>query len=185
MANDDFRPEVVPDATAPVRWTRKPSRPKATVGMIIGVAALMVVIPACGSSSIPTTAQTSTSRPASTTSTSSSATFSQGSAAEVADCEADAKVLEVALDAAMAEKGTFPSPPAPWSAANYTANFSPLTSASDGGPFLHTPPSTTDYVIEYDAAGHIWIAPPGSYSATYNTGQDFDKNPNICLAAVH
>ena len=24
-----------------------------------------------------------------------------------------------------------------------------------------------------------------SYSATYNAGQDFAANPNVCLAAVH
>jgi len=83
----------------------------------------------------------------------------------------------------MAEKGAYPSPPAPWSAATYAANFTPLTAASDGGPFLRSAPGTSFYVIAYDSAGHVWVAPPGSYG-TYNKGQDFALQPNVCDAAV-
>ena len=76
------------------------------------------------------------------------------------------------------------SPPAPWSAATYATNFQPLTTAAGGeGPYLPTPPATKFYVIEYDSSGHLWIAPPGAYSPTYNPGQSF-TNPNVCLAAV-
>ncbi len=107
----------------------------------------------------------------------------EGSAAEVAACQADAQALETALQAYMAEKGSFPSP-APWSAATYGANFGALTAAGGGGPYLPRPPATKFYVIEYDSAGHVWIAPPGSYGATYNPGQSFDANPDVCLAAV-
>ena len=78
----------------------------------------------------------------------------------------------------MAQKGTFPTPPSPWSAVSYAANFSPLIPT-----YLPSPPKTTSYVIEYDSAGHVWVAPPGSYGATYNPGQGFDNNPNVCLAA--
>lgn len=156
-------------------------RPPTAAGLIIGVVAILATIPACSSSSTPT----ATSHPASTsTPTSSSVTLQQASGAEVAACESDAKVLETALVAYMAEMGTFPTPPSPWSAATYAANFAPLTSDADGGPYMHTPPSSKDYVIEYDSSGHVWIAPPGTYSATYIEGQDFDANPNICLAAV-
>ena len=84
----------------------------------------------------------------------------------------------------MAEKGAFPSPPSPWSATTYAANFAPLTSATDGGPYLHNPPSTTSFVIEYDSSGHVWVAPPGTYGAIYNPAQSLDNNPNYCLAAV-
>ena len=49
---------------------------------------------------------------------------------------------------------------------------------------MRRPPATTQYVIEYDAAGHVWVAPPGAYEAGYNPGQSFDADPNICLAAV-
>jgi hypothetical protein len=129
-------------------------------------------------------ASTTTSAPTtSTTSTTSSVVFPEGSAAEIADCESDAKTLETALAAYQAETGAYPSPSA-WSAATYAGNFQPLTAAAHGGPFLPRPPSTRYYVIEYDSAGHIWIAPPGSYGATYNAGQDFDAHPDICEAAV-
>ena len=96
---------------------------------------------------------------------------------------ADAKSLEVALKAFQALHGTFPSPPAPWSAATYAANYGPLTAPGDGGPFMATPPKTSSYVIEYDAAGHVWVAPPGAYGP-YNKGQDIDLSPDVCVAAV-
>ena len=83
----------------------------------------------------------------------------------------------------MAEHGAYPSPPAPWSAASYAADYQPLTSASVGGPFLKTPPGTRFYVIEYDSSGNVWIAPPGVYGP-YNVGQDFARQPNICEAAI-
>ncbi len=72
---------------------------------------------------------------------------------------------------------------AAWSAATYAGNFEPLTAASGGGPFLPSPPGTKYYVIEYDSAGHVWVAPPGAYGP-YNKGQDFAADPNICDAAV-
>jgi hypothetical protein len=147
-------------------------------GILVGTIAVLSTIPACGSTSAPTETLT-------TTSTSlPSPTFEQGSAAEVAACGGDAKALEVALDASMAVRGTYPTPPLPWSAANYSANFAPLTSGSGGGPFMHSPPSTDDYVVEYDSAGQIWVAPPGIYEAAYNPAQDFDADPDSCLAAV-
>ena len=119
----------------------------------------------------------------STSSTSSPVTVPHQPESIVASCEADAKSLEVAVETYMAQNGSFPSPPSPWSAATYSGNFAPLTGSAHGGPYLHSPPATTNYVIEYDASGHVWIAPPGSYGA-YNPGQDFDKQPNICLAAA-
>ncbi len=143
---------------------------------------LLVAVPACSSTSTPTAA---TSSEPTTTSTTSAVTLPHQSAAVVAACIADAKTVEIALDAFMAEKGTYPTPPAPWSAANYSADYQPLTAASGGGPYLHNPPGTTSYVIEYDSAGHIWIAPPGQYSPSYNPGQDFDSHPDICLPAAY
>ena len=94
---------------------------------------LLAVVPACSSPSTPTSS-TSSSRPATTsTSTTSSVAIPEGSAAEVAACQADAKTLETALETYMVQKGSFPSP-APWSAATYAANFEPLTAAGGGGP---------------------------------------------------
>ncbi len=153
-----------------------------TGGLVLGVLLLLVVVPACSSPPTPTTAPATTST--STSTSSPPVTFQQGSAAEVASCQSDAKVLEVALEAYMAEKGSFPSPPAPWSAATYAADFQPLLSSGGGGPFIPKPPGNQFYVIEYDSAGHVWVAPPGSYEAAYDPGQSFDANPNVCLAAV-
>ena len=82
----------------------------------------------------------------------------------------------------MALHGAYPSP-SPWSAASYAANYQPLTASTGGGPFIADPPPTTSYVIEFDSAGHVWVAPPGAYGP-YNKGQDFDLVPEICDVAV-
>ena len=64
------------------------------------------------------------------------------------------------------------------------ATTSSLPRAGGGtGPYLHGAPTTTHYLIEFDSSGHVWIAPPGAYD-TYDPGQDFDTNPNVCLAAI-
>ena len=120
----------------------------------------------------------------SSTSTTSPVTVPHQSPAVVAACQSDAKSLEVALQAYMAQNGSFPTPPSAWSANTYDADFSPLTTSAHGGPYLHAALPTTNYVIEYDSSGNVWIAPPGSYEATFNAGQGFDRNPNICLAAA-
>jgi hypothetical protein len=96
-------------------------------------------------------------------------------AAEAAACEADAKTVDVALQAYNAENGGFPAPPSPWSAATYTANYGPLTSSTTkGGPYLHAAISTTHYVIEYDSSGNVWVEPPGQYDAAYNPAHSLD-----------
>jgi len=155
---------------------RRPSN--ATAALLIGAVALVAFIPACSSSSTPAAVSTS-----STTSTTTSVTVPEQNPAELATCVADAQTLAEALDTYMAEKGDYPSPPGPWSAATYADNYQPLTAPSGGGSFLMSAPGTKYYVIEYDAAGHIWIAPPGIYGP-YNKGQDFNADPNICEAAV-
>jgi len=147
---------------------------KAGVAFAFGVVALLVMLPACSSPSTPSAVTTST-----TTSTSSPVTVPNQSPAEVAACQSDANSLTVALEAYMAQKGAFPTPSSPWSAATYSSNFAPLV-----GQYMARAPATTSYVIEYDSAGHVWVAPPGSYGATYNPGQDFSANPNVCLPAV-
>src|ERR1700727_1869858 len=104
--------------------TDRRRRSVVTAGLIVGAVALLAVVPACSSSTTPAAVSTSSS-----TSTTSAATVPNQNPAEIAACTADAKTVEVALDAYMAEKGAFPSPPAPWSAATYVANYQPLTSA--------------------------------------------------------
>ena len=83
----------------------------------------------------------------------------------------------------MAGHGSYPSPLRRGAPATYVANYQPLTSSGSGGPFLTAAPPTTSYVIEYDSAGHVWVAPPGSYGP-YNSGQDIDISPDICQAAA-
>jgi hypothetical protein len=142
------------------------------------VLAVVAVVPACSASTTPAAAPTS-----STTSTTTSVTLPDQNPAELAACVADARSLQTALTAYMAEKGAYPAPPAPWSAAAYAANFQPLTATGGGGPFLAAAPGTKFYVIEYDSAGQVWIAPPGSYGP-YDKGQDIALSPNACDAAV-
>jgi len=160
------------------------TRSVATAALLIGAIALLAFVPACSSPSTPAASSTSTSTSTTaTTPTTSSVTLPEQDPAELAACVSDAQTLAEALDAYMAEEGAYPSPPAPWSAASYVANFGPLTAASGGGPFLKSTPGTRFYVVAYDSAGHVWVAPPGSYGP-YNAGQDFALDPNVCDAAV-
>ena len=156
----------------------------ATLGLAIAAAALLAFVPACSSSSTPTADSTTSSPPsADATSTTSPVTVPEQNPAELATCAADAQTVETALTTYMAGKDSYPSPPAPWSAVSYVSNFGPLTGDADGGPFLQRAPATKFYVIEYDSAGHVWVAPPGTFGP-YNKGQDFALQPNICEAAV-
>jgi hypothetical protein len=169
-----------------VEQRRTSSQRITTAGLLIGAVALLAFVPACSSSSTPAAVSTSTSSTTTSTSptpTTSSVTLPEQNPAELAACVADAQTLSEALAAYMAEKGAYPSPPTPWSAATYVENYQPLTAASAGAAFLKSPPGTKYYVIEYDSAGHIWIAPPGNYSP-YDKGQDFAADPNVCDAAV-
>ena len=108
-----------------------------TAGLLVGGATLFAVVPACSSS--PTTPDRVGASP-STTATTTAATLPNQNPAEVAACVADSQSLETALAAYLAEHGAYPSPPAPWTAATYAANYAPLTAASGGGPFLHNAP---------------------------------------------
>jgi hypothetical protein len=163
-----------------IGWRTPHASRRVTAGLIIGAVALLAFVPACSSSSTPAAVSTTSS---STTSTTSSVTLPEQDPAELATCVSDAQTLAEALAAYMAAHGAYPSPPTAWSAATYTANYQPLTAASGGGPFLPRPPGTKFYVIEYDSAGQVWIAPPGNYDQ-YNKGQDFATDPDICDAAV-
>jgi ethanolamine utilization microcompartment shell protein EutL len=143
-----------------------------------------VALAACTSSPTPSATLTTAARSASTgssrtstTSTSTAgATFGQGEAAVIAACQSDWNSVEVALQAYDAEMGSYPTPPSSWSAATYAANYTPLTASGHGGPFMASAPLTTHYVIEYDTAGHIWVAPPGKYDAAYSQARDATSN---------
>jgi hypothetical protein len=181
VVRGDFEHQATADLGEPAAGGRR--RSPMTGALVIGATALLVALPACSSSPAPGSAS---APPPTSTSTSSPPSISlpQVSATEIAACQADARTLESALAAYDAQKGAYPSPSLVWSAATYAANFAALMSTANGGPYLSSPPTTRFYVIEYDSLGHVWIAPPGAYSATYNRGQSFDANPSICLAAV-
>jgi hypothetical protein len=175
-------PGMMSNIPIPSRHHRS-ERPKRTASSLVGAGLLVVLlaaVPACSSS--PTTPAT-VSTPPSTTPTTTSVTLPNQNPAEEAACVADGQSVATALEAYMAEHGSYPTPPAPWSATTYAANYAPLTVASDGGPFLRSPPGTKFYVIAYDSAGHVWITPPGGFGP-YNTGQDLSLQPDICDAAV-
>jgi hypothetical protein len=174
---------------------RAPDKQRGRWTSVVAVALVLAVVAAGGlafaltradnpaappkSTSASTSASTST-----TVATPTSVAIQQAAAAQVAACKSDAKIVEVALAAYQAQKGAYPAPPAPWSAATYAGNYALLTSAGGGGPYLDGRElSTAHFVVEYDALGHVWVAPPGAYDS-YNHGQDFDANPDVCLAAV-
>jgi hypothetical protein len=164
-------------------------------GLVIGALTLLAVVPACSSSSSIASLSTPTTTSAATRATTATATATTPTTpttapvtvpdeepARIAACTATAKVVEVALDAYQAEKGTYPSP-APWSAATYASNYQALTASGGGGPFISETPMTTFFVIAFDSAGHVWVTPPGSYGP-YDKGQDVSLNPDICAAAI-
>jgi hypothetical protein len=152
------------------------------------VAALALA--ACSNSPTPsatrTTAATSASTGSATTSSTSTTTggvtFGQGESAVVAACQSDGNSVEVALQAYDAETGSYPTPPSLWSAATYATNYTPLTAAGHGGPFMASAPRATHYVIEYDASGHILVEPPGHYAAAYSPIRD--TSSNACYLAL-
>ncbi len=103
--------------------------------------------------------------------------------AQVASCRADAKSLETALEAYRAQNGSYPPLLAPWSGASYEVNYALLTTAnSHGGPWLRAAPATSNYVIEYDSNGQVWVNGIGDYSG-YSSSNDFNSNPDACNVA--
>jgi hypothetical protein len=51
---------------------------------------------------------------------------------------------------------------------------------------LEKAPGTDAYVVEYDARGNVWVAPPGTYETSYQPGQGLDAGAGAaaCHAAV-
>jgi hypothetical protein len=122
---------------------------------------------------------TSSSPPSTTNSTSSA------QSGAVIACENDFKSLAVAVEAFSASPnnstGAFPQPPAQWSAATYKSNFQPLLANENGGPYMHAPLDPTNYVIEYDGKGNVWVEPAGQYDTTYNPAHGSDKDCALVL----
>lgn len=100
-----------------------------------------------------------------------------------AACQSDADRVQSALQDYRTHNGTYPVVPATWSKASYVDNYAPLTSSTNGGPWLQGVPPTTGYVIEYDSEGHVWVEGPGRYDSSYNSTRD-TTSPEACLAAT-
>jgi hypothetical protein len=99
-------------------------------------------------------------------------------------CQADLRTVAIALTAYRMYEGAYPTPPKVWSASTYKANYADLTSGAKGGPWLRTAPSTDAYVIKYDTAGNVWVAPPGTYQTAYDPSQGLGSDSNACHVAV-
>ena len=96
----------------------------------------------------------------------------------------DAAALLAAVEAYDAARGTNPDPGAPWSAATYRADYAPLTGRRvPRAAFLKAAPGTQFYVLEYDAAGHVWVESPGQYDAAYVAANDA-SNEAACARVV-
>ena len=104
-----------------------------------------------------------------------------GSAAATA-CKADVESVQAVLDGYQAANGAYPSPAQPWSAAAYAANYAPLSGGGSPGLALRGAPGTSHYVIEFDAAGHVWVEPAGHFGA-YDPARDIALNPTACDVA--
>jgi hypothetical protein len=162
-----------------------------SLGAIFGLAALLVgllIVSIVVADTLPspktTTTTTSTTTSAtghgpSATTTTAASTSGAAAAAEVAACRSDVSDVQTALAAYQATKGSYPTPPAGWSAAAYPTNFGPLTNAPPPGPFLKMPPGDTHYVILWDSSGHIWVEPPGTFGPGYDAAND-GANPSTC-----
>ena len=121
----------------------------------------------------------------STTLTNAAASASgTGAVAEVAACRSDVSDLQTALAAYQASNGSYPTPPAIWTAASYPTNFGPLTNAVPPGPFLKMPPGDNHYVILWDSSGRIWVEAPGTFTPTYDAAND-GANSSTCARVAH
>jgi hypothetical protein len=169
------------------------------LGMILSMAGLLVVLLIVAivvsvtlpsntttndtvASSVPTHGGTTSATSQVATTTTAGLSVTQ-SAADAAACRSDVSDVQAALAAYQATNGSYPTPPAGWSAASYPTNFAPLTNAPPPGPFLKMPPGDNRYVILWDSAGHIWVEPPGTFSPTYDAAHDA-ANPSTCAQVV-
>jgi hypothetical protein len=162
------------------------------LGILFGLAGLLVVILIVGIVAAATLSDTTTTTttttaagagPHGTTSSTSGGTTGIPAAAAIADCQSDSRDVEIALAAYQAATGAYPTPPAPWSAATYPTNFAPLTGSTPPGPFLKMPPGDDLYVVLWDSAGHIWVEPPGTFTPTYDAGNDATNSATCARVA--
>ena len=102
--------------------------------------------------------------------------------ATVASCKADAKTVEVAVEAYHATTGAWPTGYGQIITATSTVNNvvqggSTFPETTTIGPFLHQQPQSTHYVITFDSSGNVLIGPKGgtataTFDATGGTACD-------------
>ncbi len=163
----------------------------ANLGLILGLAgllAVLVIVAIVVSVTLPDNHPTSTSTTFSGGGTHTATTGTGGSGtpglSEVAACQSDLQSVQTALAAYQATTGNNAAPPAAWSAAAYPTNFSPLTNAPAPGPYLKMPPSDNHYVILFDSAGHVWVEPGGTFSASFDAAND-GSTLAVCSRVAH
>ncbi len=170
-----------------IRWSRDAQRGDrlALAGIIIGFATLVLFLVALTVGIIAMSSLTTRDSSAIVAAVGPPAQLSS-QAAQTADlqCQADLRTVEVAVTAYWMDKGTYPSPPNPWSESTYKANYARLTSDVVGGPWLGKAPGADAYVVEFDARGDVWVAPAGTYEPMYESGQGFDAGAGACRVAV-
>lgn len=169
-----------------------------SLGAIFGLAGTLVVLLIVSivvSLTLPSTTSTTTTTTSASTvrshqgnnhatanepsTTTTAVRVSVAAAAAAAACRSDVSDVQTALAAYQATNGSYPTPPAAWTAASYPTNFAPLTNATPPGPFLKMPPGDNEYVILWDSAGHVWVEPPGTFTPTYDAANDAE-NATVC-----
>lgn len=105
-----------------------------------------------------------------------------------AACSTDAKSVETALEAYKSQNGTYPTPGSgnPSTFAGSLTYYSPITSTSNGGPWLRTGPSSTHYEVWFNSSGQVYVTAAGtSTDPGDNSTNDFDiSNPNVCTTSI-
>jgi prepilin-type N-terminal cleavage/methylation domain-containing protein len=111
-----------------------------------------------------------------------------GSNSAAAACKADAKSVEVALEAYKAQNnGSYPThPSSPTDTASLSSGWGALLNSgtNNGAPFLRAEPGTSHYLIWWDDSGNVYAAASGSTYPGTTAGMNFDSsNGDACKAA--
>ncbi len=170
-----------------IRWSRGAQRGDrlALAGIIIGFCTLVIFAVALTVGLIAMTSLTTRVRSAIDSSVGAPAQLSPQAAQKAeTQCQFDLRTVQVAVTAYWMDNGAYPLPPNRWSASTYAANYARLTSGVDGGPWLDKAPSTDAYVVEYNSAGDVWVAPPGTYETLYEPTQGLDSGGGAAACDV-
>jgi hypothetical protein len=101
---------------------------------------------------------------------------------EIQTCVADFESLRAALGIYKTHVGEFPPLAKPWSPSSYKVNFGALLAHQNGGPFMQAALDPTQFVIEYDHSGNVWVEPPGVFEQAVDQSR---VNFQACSSAIH